>query len=516
VCEQEEEKCRDGDQGVRDPAVAALDGSVTVLGEEGDLDLASFLCRFSTATVAVVGDVIYDAYLDGAVARLSREAPVPVVSIDERREAAGGAANVAVNLAALGSRVRLCSVIGDDDAGMRVLGIAREHGVDVEGVVVSPRRFTCAKRRVLASGQMLVRFDEGTEAPLEPSDESRLSDRLTGGLDGVDAVIVSDYRAGVLSDVLLDRILAAADGVPLIVDARDPRRFRRARPAICTPNFAETAPMLRPQTAPADRVTAVTASSERVLRATGAAVVVVTLDRDGVMVLEHGRAPHHVHGESVVARCSTGAGDTLIAALTLATVGGADAAMAAEIAAAAAAVVVAKPGTATCSPSELRLRLLPGGKVIPDVARLAVEGERHRREGRRIALANGCFDILHRGHVALLNEAKRSADVLFVAVNADESVRRLKGSSRPVNALADRVEVLVALSCVDHVVPFGEDRPTELIRALRPDLLVKGGDYTEETVPEAGLVRDLGGRVLIVPRVPPHSTTRIVDRARAG
>jgi D-beta-D-heptose 7-phosphate kinase/D-beta-D-heptose 1-phosphate adenosyltransferase len=497
-------------------AVAEVDTSVAVLGEEGGPDLASWLGRFKDATVAVVGDVIYDAYLDGAAARLSREAPVPVVTVGERREAAGGAANVAVNLAALGSRVRLYSVIGDDDAGMRVLGIAREHGVDVDGVVVSPRRFTCAKRRVLANGQMLVRFDEGTEAPLDQADESRLSDRLTGGLDEVDAVIVSDYRAGVLTDVVLDRILAAGDGVPLIVDARDPRRFRRARPAICTPNFSESAPMLRPHPVPADRVSAVTASSERLLCETGASVVVVTLDRDGVIVLEHGRAPHHVRGDSVVERCSTGAGDTLIAALTLATVGGADAATAAEIAAAAAAVVVAKPDTATCSPSELRLRLLPGGKLIPDVARLATEGERHRREGRTVALANGCFDILHRGHVALLSEAKRAADVLIVAVNADESVRRLKGSSRPVNALADRVEVLAALSCVDRVITFEEDRPTELIRALRPDLLVKGDDYTEETVPEAGLVRDMGGRLLIVPRVAAHSTTRIVDWTRPG
>jgi D-beta-D-heptose 7-phosphate kinase/D-beta-D-heptose 1-phosphate adenosyltransferase len=487
-----------------------------VLGEGDDRDLSSLLRRFADASVAVIGDLIYDAYLDGVAARLSREAPVPVVAVRERREAAGGAANVAVNLAALGAQVRLFSVIGDDEAGTRLLAIADRHGVDVEGVVVSPRRVTCSKRRVLAEGQMIVRFDEGTEAPLEQSDERRLC-RLAGeGLAPVDAVIVSDYGAGVLTDALLDRILARRKSVPLIVDARDPRRFRRARPDICTPNFDETAPMLAPETASADRVSAVMAASEQVLGATGAEVVVVTLDRDGAVVLERGRPPHRVYTDAVAERCATGAGDTLIAALAMATVAGADPATAAEIASAAAAVVVAKPGTATCSPSELRLRLLPGGKLIPDAARLAAEGERHRREGRRVALANGCFDILHRGHVALLNEAKSLADVLIVAVNADESVRRLKGSLRPVNRLADRVEVLAALSCVDHIVTFEEDRPTELIRALRPDLLVKGGDYTAETVPEAGLVRELGGRVHIVDHVPSHSTTRIVEQTRSG
>ena len=485
---------------------------MSVVGEAADGGLTSLLRGFAGARVAVVGDVIYDAYLDGDAARLSREAPVPVVAVGNRREAAGGAANVAVNLAALGSRVGLYSVIGDDAAGTRVLDIARKHGVDVGGVVRTPRRSTCAKRRVLANGQMLVRFDEGTEDALDGAEASRLSALLTDGLAEMDAVIVSDYEGGVVTDALVDRIAEAGKGIPLIVDARDPRRFRRARPAICTPNFAETAPMLGPQTASGDRVNAVTTSSERLLNSTGAGVVVVTLDRDGLVVLESGHAPYPIRTGPVVERCSTGAGDTLIAALTLATVAGADAVTAAQVASAAAAVVVAKPGTATCSPSELRLRLLPGGKLIPDVARLAAEGERHRREGRSIALANGCFDILHRGHVALLQEARRAADVLIVAVNADESVRRLKGSADPVNTLGDRLEVLVALSCVDNVIPFDEDRPTELIGALRPDLLVKGGDYTEDTIPEAGLVRDLGGRVHIVPRVPLHSTAPIVQQ----
>jgi rfaE bifunctional protein nucleotidyltransferase chain/domain len=178
------------------------------------------------------------------------------------------------------------------------------------------------------------------------------------------------------------------------------------------------------------------------------------------------------------------------------------------------AVVVAKPGTATCSPAEVRLKLLPGGKLVPDAERLATEGDRHRREGRRIVFTNGCFDILHRGHVALLNGAKQLGDVLVVAVNGDDSVRRLKGPERPINALADRLEVLAALSCVDHLVAFDEDRPEALLRALRPDVVVKGSDYRADAVPEAPLVRALGAELRILDAVPERSTTRIVERLR--
>jgi rfaE bifunctional protein nucleotidyltransferase chain/domain len=213
-------------------------------------------------------------------------------------------------------------------------------------------------------------------------------------------------------------------------------------------------------------------------------------------------------------RCGTGAGDTFTATFALGLAAGGDPAAAAELAAAAATVVVSKPGTATCSPAELRLWLLPGAKLLPDAARLAIQAERHRREGRRIVFTNGCFDILHRGHVTLLNRAKELGDVLVVAVNGDASVRRLKGPTRPINTLVDRTELLAALSCVDHVVAFDDDRPEELLRALRPDVVVKGGDYGPETLPEAPLLRALGAELRILDLVPELSTTRIVERLR--
>jgi D-beta-D-heptose 7-phosphate kinase/D-beta-D-heptose 1-phosphate adenosyltransferase len=479
-------------------------------------ELAGLLEGFSGLTVAVVGDAILDAYLDGVAQRLAREAPVPVVEVVGRTEAAGGAANVAVNVAALGARVRLISAVGRDESGESLLEIAAGHRLNLDGIVVSARRRTPAKRRILANGQMVVRFDEGTHGPLAEGEERRMATALTRQLRDADAVIVSDYGYGVVTDALVAGLASRRSTAPLVVDGRDVRRFRAARPAVCTPNFREAvATFGLPAVEGAARAPAVAAAAGRILRAVGADAAVVTLDRDGAVVVERDAAPHRVYAEPVRERSSTGAGDTFTAALTLALALSGDAAASAELAAAAATVAVTKPGTATCSPAELRLRLAPGGKLLADVGQLAAEAERHRREGRRIVLANGCFDILHRGHCALLARAKELGDVLVVAVNSDASVRRLKGSGRPINSVTDRIEILAALSSVDHVIVFDEDRPVEVLRALRPDLLVKGADYSADSVPEASLVRALGGEVAIVDLVPERSTTRIVERAAA-
>jgi D-beta-D-heptose 7-phosphate kinase/D-beta-D-heptose 1-phosphate adenosyltransferase len=473
---------------------------------------------FSGCTVTVVGDVLYDGYFAGRARGICREAPVPVVRIEDRTDAAGGAANVAVNLATLGADVRLLSVVGSDEAAARVLDIARAHRVDVGGVVVSRRRRTPAKRRIVADEQVLVRFDEGTEAPLDGDEERRLARRLARELRDADAVVASDYATGVITPGVARELRRRPEGRPLIVDAKDLRRFSDAYPTVCVPNYEEASLLLGGMRGAdgAARAQAVAAAKPRILSATGSAIVVVTLDADGAVVLERRRPAHRVHADRVPVRSSAGAGDTFTAALTLALLAGADTVTAAELAAAAASVVIVKDGTATCSRSELRMRLAPEGKLLPDAAAARVAGERHRREGRRIVFANGCFDILHSGHVALLDAAKSCGDVLVVAVNGDASVRRLKGPSRPVNSLGDRIAVLAALSCVNHIVAFDADRPDELIRALRPEVFVKGGDYTEETVPEAALVKALGGDVRIVDRVADRSTTDVIHRAAAG
>jgi D-beta-D-heptose 7-phosphate kinase / D-beta-D-heptose 1-phosphate adenosyltransferase len=425
---------------------------------------------------------------------------------------------VAANLARLGANVRLLSVVGSDEAGTRVLDLVRAHGVDVGGVVVSRRRRTPSKRRIVADEQVLVRFDDGTEAPLDGEEEQRLSRLLARELRDADAVVASDYATGVITDHVVRELGRRPHGRPLIVDARDLRRYSGLHATACVPNYDEATVLLGDLAAvdAASRAQAVAAARARILSASGCATVFVTLDADGAVILERGRPAYRVHADRVAVRSATGAGDTFTAALTLSLLAGAESVTAAELAVAAAAVVVVKDGTATCSRSELRMRLAPEAKLLADAAAARVAGERHRREGRRIVFANGCFDILHTGHVALLNEAKRFGDVLVVAVNGDASVRRLKGASRPVNALADRIAVLAALSCVDHVVAFDADQPVDLIRALRPAVFVKGGDYTEASLPEAAMVRALGGEIRIVDRVAGRSTTATIHRAATG
>jgi rfaE bifunctional protein kinase chain/domain/rfaE bifunctional protein nucleotidyltransferase chain/domain len=501
------------DQRATSPVELSRERGLRMLAEKDARSVAALLRRFPEITVAVAGDVIYDAYLDGRVTRLSREGPVPVVGISDQTDAAGGGANVAVNLAALGAKVTFCSVIGDDQPGRRILEILERQGVAVGGVVASSRRQTCAKRRVLADGRMLLRFDEGTERPPARAEQARMRAAIGAAVARSDAVLLSDYGTGVVTDELVESVVRARADRPLVVAGRDPRRFREARGLVCA-SFSEISPLLAPPATEKHRAAAVAASADVILAETGADAAVVTLDSDGAVVIERGRPPRQVFADVVPERCSAGAGDTFAAALTLATVAGADITTAAEIASVAAAVVVGKSGTATCGLAELRLELLAVGKVIPDVDVLRALAERHRRDGRRIIMANGCFDILHRGHAELLDAARRLGDVLIVALNGDASVRRLKGPSRPVNTLADRVKVLAALSCVDHIIAFDEDEPTAVIRALRPDVLVKGGDYTEDEVPEAGLVRALGGSVQIFDLVPEHSTTRIIERVR--
>jgi D-beta-D-heptose 7-phosphate kinase/D-beta-D-heptose 1-phosphate adenosyltransferase len=480
-------------------------------------EAARAVARFPDVELTVIGDAILDAYLDGPATRLSREAPVPVVRVRDRVEAPGGGANAAMNASALGARVRLVAVVGADAAGDRLLEMLAAQGVDVAGVVRTAGRPTATKCRILAAGHMLVRFDEDGDTPLLAADETRLLQALEEGMRRGGPLLVSDYRGGTVTSGVLEGLRTRRRlGQPLIVDAKDPRRYRAVRPTACTPSYDEASALLGASLAQdGTRAGAVARRRDALLRRCGAEMAVVTLDRDGAVLLEPDRVPHRIYVDPVPERVCAGAGDTFAAAFTLALATGADPAIATELGAAAAAVVVAKAATATCSAAELRLRVLPGTKLVPDAEALAAVAQRHRAAGRRIVFTNGCFDLLHRGHIAVLNGATALGDVLVVAVNGDESVRRLKGEGRPINPLADRIELVASLSCVDHVVPFDGDRPVDLIRALRPHVFVKGGDYREETVPEAPLVRSLGGEVRILDLVGGLSTTRIVERVRS-
>ena len=483
--------------------------------------LPDLLERFPGLSVVVLGDALLDVYLEGAAARLCREAPVPVVRLGRRAAVPGGAANTAVNVRGLRADVRLVSVVGRDHEGDRLRSCLDERGVDAGCVLVRDDRRTLSLNRVFGGSQLLVRYDEGSSDPLGHDAEHRLAEHLEQALAGADAVILSDYGYGVVTPRLVE-VLAehqARRPTVLVVDSKHPAAFRHLRPTAVKPNWSEALQLLGggELDGVSERADGIAEQGDRILELTGAQIAAVTLDSEGAIVFERGRPPHRTYAHvSPSTPGATGAGDTFVAALTLALAAGAHTPAGAELASAASAIVVAKDRTAACSAAELRAHLMGRDKCVPDLAALAARIDLYRKEGRRVLFTNGCFDILHRGHITYLNRAKTLGDVLIVGLNDDDSVRRLKGDTRPINTLEDRAQVLAALSCVDHIVPFAGDSPTDALRAVRPDLYVKGGDYTYDSLPEASLVEELGGAVRILPFMEDRSTTGIIDRIRAG
>jgi D-beta-D-heptose 7-phosphate kinase / D-beta-D-heptose 1-phosphate adenosyltransferase len=475
---------------------------------------------FAGLDVVVLGDAMLDTYLEGTSSRLCQEGPVPIVDIDRRRDLPGGAANVAANLAALGARASLLSVVGGDREGELVVAELEGSGVATGGLVTAPERQTLARQRIVSGSQLVVRFDQGTTTPTSTAVSEELAARLATAFMRAQAIVVSDYGYGVVPPAvvaLLKDLQADAPRV-VVVDAKDLGAYRSVGITAAKPNYAQVARLLgRFPATGMQRVTDVTLAAEDLLEATGAQVVAVTLDRDGAVVLERGRPAHRTFAVGAPDARAAGAGDSYVSALALALASGAHVPAAAEIAAATAAVVVSKAVTATCSAAELRAMLsLASHKCLRDRASLDRSVEALRREGKRLVFTNGCFDLLHRGHITYLNRAKLLGDVLVVGVNTDAGVARLKGPQRPVNPLDDRMEVLAGLSSVDLVVSFDEDTPERLIELIRPDVFVKGGDYSVEMLPEARVVEAHGGAVAILDYVEDTSTTGILERVRGS
>lgn len=486
--------------------------------------LPALVERFRGAVVAVVGESYLDAWYAGNPRGLSRDGAVPVVQVQEESFSPGGAANTARALAALGAEVRFVSVVGDDSDGDQVRALLREAGVDDRHVVVAPGRRTVSKRRVVCRGQVVARFDAGDVEPVPGDVETDLLEAVDAALPGALAVVAADYGSGVHTPALAARVAAAARsaGARFVLDGHDLLAWAEHRPDVATPDAEEVEALLDRDSVTAfrrDRLHFVQTHGDRLRELTGATTLVVTLDEDGAVVLVPGAPPQHVTVPPVEGASGTGAGDTFVSAATLALTRGCDIVTATRIGCAAAGVVVRRTGTPVCSADDLRDTLLPpagglGSALVTSAASLAERVAQHRRQGRRIVFTNGCFDVLHRGHIAYLDAARRCGDVLVVGVNSDASVRRLKGPDRPVNPVEDRVAVLCGLAAVDHVVVFDGDTPADVLELVRPEVYVKGGDYSPEMLPEAPLVRALGGEVVIVDYVEDRSTTLLLDRVR--
>jgi D-beta-D-heptose 7-phosphate kinase / D-beta-D-heptose 1-phosphate adenosyltransferase len=476
---------------------------------------------FSGTTVLCLGDRMLDRFAYCGIDRISPEAPVPVLLLERVERMLGGAGNVARNIAALGGRAVLMGLLGTDAAGEEVRAAIRATPHLVDAHVISPDRATICKTRYIAAHQQIMRVDEEHAHALEADEEKQLLAAIAKTLPDVDAVILSDYGKCVLGRKIVKHAIAQARSrqIPVFIDPKS-ENFRHYRGASCiTPNLAELA---RASRMPVASDPEVIAAATRVMRDAKAEAILVTRSDKGMMLIE---ASGEVHIEAARARevfDVSGAGDTVIAVLALTHASGQKLPEAMRLANTAAGIVVSKLGTATVELDELTLELSREARnqaahleKIYSVAEAETLVRQWKSRGLSVGFTNGCFDIVHPGHVGYLAGARAECDRLIVALNSDASTRRLKGPSRPVNSLEDRLAVIAALASVDAVISFDEDTPLELIRRLRPDVLMKGADYTIETVVGAEDVIAMGGRVALINLLEGHSTTKVIGRLRA-
>lgn len=463
---------------------------------------------FNRAGVLVVGDVMLDRYWHGPTSRISPEAPVPVVKVDNVEERPGGAANVAMNIASLGAASRLVGLTGADEAA-RVLDNTLK-GVNVQcDFVTVPTHPTITKLRVLSRNQQLIRLD--FEEGFDGIDPEPVHERIRQALPTSGALVLSDYAKGALASVETIIRIAREAGVPVLVDPKgtDFERYRGA--TILTPNLSEFEAVVGKCKDEADIV----ARGMALMAKYDLSALLVTRSENGMTLLQPGVEPFHLATQAQEVYDVTGAGDTVIGVLAAALAAGNSLEECCFLANAAAGVVVGKLGTSTVSPVELEnaIRARPeSGFGVMDEAQLKEAVALARRRGEKVVMTNGCFDILHAGHVSYLANARKLGDRLIVAVNSDASTKRLKGESRPVNPLVNRMIVLGALEAVDWVVPFEEDTPQRVIADVLPDLLVKGGDYKPEDIAGSKEVWANGGEVRVLNFEDGISTSNIIKK----
>ncbi|MEH0831898.1 bifunctional D-glycero-beta-D-manno-heptose-7-phosphate kinase/D-glycero-beta-D-manno-heptose 1-phosphate adenylyltransferase HldE [Pectobacterium cacticida] len=466
---------------------------------------------FRQAGVLVVGDVMLDRYWYGPTSRISPEAPVPVVKVDAVEERPGGAANVAMNIAALGAGSRLVGLTGIDDAARVLNAKLGEVNVTCDFVSV-PTHPTITKLRVLSRNQQLIRLD--FEEGFEDIDPQPIVERIQLALPKMGALVLSDYAKGALAQVQIMIQTAKEAGVPVLIDPKgtDFSRYRGA--TLLTPNLSEfeaVAGRCKTEEELVER-------GERLIAEYDLSALLITRSEQGMTLLQPGKDPLHLPTQAQEVYDVTGAGDTVIGVLAAALAAGNPLEDACFLANAAAGVVVGKLGTSTVTPIELenaiRGRADTGfGVMTEEQLKQAVELARQR--GEKIVMTNGCFDILHAGHVSYLANARKLGDRLIVAINSDASTSRLKGPTRPVNPLTQRMIVVGALEAVDWVVPFEEDTPQRLIAGILPDILVKGGDYQPHDIAGSKEVWDNGGEVKVLNFEDGCSTTNIINAIKA-
>lgn len=468
------------------------------------------LPRFDKAQVLVVGDIMLDRYWHGPTARISPEAPVPVVKVEQIEDRPGGAGNVALNIAALGGGASLIGLTGADEAAASLQSTLRAAQVFCDFVTV-PNRPTITKLRVISRHQQLLRLD--FEEPFTALEARPLADRVRRALPHVGALILSDYAKGALADApaLIASARAEANRVPVLVDPKG-SAFERYRGAtLLTPNLAEFEGVVGHCADENELV----AKGLGLIDRLGLEALLITRGEHGMTLLRPGQSELHLPARAREVFDVTGAGDTVISLVAAALAAGETLSDAVALANIGAGIVVGKLGTAVVTPPELRraLQVEHGvGRGVMSVDQLELAMADARVQGERVVFTNGCFDIIHAGHVGYLEQARRLGDRLVVAINSDDSVRRLKGAGRPINPADRRMAVLAGLESVDWVVCFDDDTPEPLLHRLKPDVLVKGGDYNKEQVVGWEIVEGYGGEVRVLSFFDDCSTTAIVEK----
>ena len=487
------------------------------------LDFDALSHAMALKTVLCIGDLMLDEFVYGEVSRISPEAPAPVIAARRSETNIGGAGNVARNIASLGGKCIFVALVGADDAGEKLkAALGQERGIAAV-LVRDPARPTTRKVRFVSEhfSTHMLRADWEKAVPAAPEVEQGLIDAILRELPRADIVLLSDYAKGVLTARVIRNTIDAARkaGKPVIVDPKSANFAIYRGATLLTPNRKEFSEATRSR---ADSNTSIAGAAQDAMTLADCEAILVTQSEDGMTLVPRKGEAVHVPAHPVKVRDVSGAGDTVAAALALVMAAGGDWETCLRMANAAAAVAVSKKGTAIVTSTELRRKILPHAylaaeeKIVPAGGDLAAQLGEWRKQDLRIGFTNGCFDILHPGHVKLLTAARGACDRLIVGLNTDVSVKRLKGEDRPVQNEQARAEVLAALEAVDLVVLFADDTPLRLIAEIKPSVLVKGGDYTRETVVGHEVVEGYGGEVMLVDILPGHSTTTLVKRARGG
>jgi D-beta-D-heptose 7-phosphate kinase/D-beta-D-heptose 1-phosphate adenosyltransferase len=477
--------------------------------------IESLFSRTASIRCLVVGDLMLDEYLWGKAERISPEAPVQVVDVLREELRLGGAGNVVNNLAALGVQVAVCSVVGDDENGWSLLKEFGRRNVDIDSIFLDPHRRTSRKTRVVAANQQIVRIDRETRASLTADFENKVCQWIAHHANEFQVIVLSDYNKGVLTPSVIATVVdsAAANGITVLVDPKGADFDRYSGATILTPNRKEAEAasgiIIRDQETLAR-------AAEAIMKSVGLLHLLITRSEEGMSLFSGNGEVVHIPTVAREVFDVSGAGDTVLATLAVGIASGLTMDEAARLANIAAGIAVGKLGTSIVTPEEIinavALAHRDSDSKIKtlDVLTAVIKAEKAR--DRRIVFTNGCFDLLHAGHVKYLQKARCLGDILVLGLNSDASVRRLKGEKRPLIGEEERAHILAALDCIDYVIIFGEDTPLELITALKPDILAKGGDYTLEGVVGRDFVEAYGGRVELVSFVDGKSTSNIIER----